>query len=354
MRFRGPIVVLLMAASAVGIGWAVAVDNAAIRPMPAQSNSVTATNFTAPNNLVPASKPALPAPEPPSDSALGFMLVQVSEQYQHTSRYPSYSVPLTKDQADAYAGNHYNPIVLPLSNGGEFTVSLEKYRFTRGETLLIVASLSGPMVVGHRMSARLEATAHSERVATTELSAAEGGFMEGVIDSDITPGEYRLIVAATVDGKPLRHVSTLTIEPDLGRFEGIGSVRIQDNDLVIPFEFAAKESGYYALSGQLFNNNQPIAHLTAEHQLTSGHHDIPLKAHGSVLASHEINGPMQLKNLQIRRLPMRPGDRTDFAFGPDDGFEFSPPDLDSLIDEPARDPLSQQRVTLLKNMAGKF
>lgn len=355
MRVRGPLIVVALVASAAGLGWTVAKENQWSLPTPlvdaleGQPGKLASTNAP---ELVLATGPAEPVP--PSDDALGYMFVQVAEQYEQSSRYPGYSVPLSQDQVSAYAGNHFDPITLPLSNGGEFIVSLEKFRFTRGEDILVVASLSGPMVVGHSMSARLESATDGTGAGSTTLAPAEDGLRDGIMDSDVTPGEYRLIVEASVDGKPLRHVSTLTIEPDLGDFEGIDSPHVAGNDLVIPFQFNARETGAYALSGHLFANGQPIAHLTTEQRLDHRGNTIELKVHGSLLASHTDKETMTLKNLQIRRLPARPGDRTDYAFGPEEGYQFPPPDLDSLEDTPARDPLSEQRAALLKSMAGKF
>jgi hypothetical protein len=54
-------------------------------------------------------------------------------------------------------------------------------------------------------------------------------------------------VEARVDGKPVRHVSSLSIEPDLGDFGGIDSPYVSGNDLVIPVRFDPDHAGYYAL-----------------------------------------------------------------------------------------------------------
>ena len=61
---------------------------------------------------------------------------------------------------------------------------------------------------------------------TTLEEAGAPGYFEGVLSADESPGEYRLVVEARLDGKPVRHVSTLAIEPYLGEFEGLGDARI--------------------------------------------------------------------------------------------------------------------------------
>jgi hypothetical protein len=118
--------------------------------------------------------------------------------------------------------------------------------------------------------------------------------------------------------------------------------------------FDPEQSGYYALSAQLYSGEIPLAQLQQETSLGSSSAVIRLKAHGSVLANRDIQGTLQLRHLQIRRLPAAPGDRTDYAFGPEEGYEFSPPDLDGLRDQPAMNPESEQRAALLRQLADKF
>lgn len=294
-------------------------------------------------------------PEPPSDNALGFMLASVADQYAETTRYPPWSIPLSPEQANAYGGNHYEPVSLPLEGDGQFTVTLEKYRFTAGEQILVAAAIRGSQVVGRSLSATLERPEGRDAIAGTTLEeAGSPGYFEGVLSADESPGEYRLIVEARLDGKPVRHVSTLAIEPYLGEFEGLGDARIQGNNLIIPVRFSPEDSGYYALSAQLFIGQRPVAQLQMEKRLDSTSNTINLKAHGTVLANETVDGQLQLKNLQIRQLPARPGDRTNYAFGPDEGYAFTPPDLGSLTDTPAVSPESEQRAALLRQLADKF
>jgi len=293
--------------------------------------------------------------EPPPDNALGFMLASVADQYAESTRYPAWSVPLSPKQASAYRGNHYEPVRLPLEGDGQFTVTLEKYRFTEGEQILVAAAIQGPQVVGRSLSATLESPDNRDALASTTLEeAGSPGYFEGVLSADESPGEYRLIVEARLDGKPVRHASTLTIEPYLGEFEGLGDARISNNNLTIPVRFSPEDPGFYALSAQLFIGQRPIAQLQMEKRLDSTSDTINLKAHGTVMANQTVDGQLQLRNLQIRQLPASPGDRTNYAFGPDEGYAFSPPDLDSLTDTPAVNPESEQRAALLRQLADKF
>jgi len=293
--------------------------------------------------------------KPQSDNPVGFMLAKVADQYARSARYPPWSVPLTEAQAKGYRGNHYEPVALPLENGGQFTVTLDKFRFTRGEDILVVASLQGPQVVGNSLQATLERPESRDSVETTTLEQdGETGYYQGSLTTDEEPGEYRLIVEATIDGKPVRHASSLTIEPYLGDFEGLEDTYLSNNNLVIPVNFSPQASGFYALSAQLYNGQQPVTQLQAEKRLDRTSDTLSLRAHGTVLANKSFNGKFQLRNLQIRQLPARPGDRTHYAFGPEEGYDFEPPDLDDLKDTPAVNPESEQRAALLKQLADKF
>lgn len=349
MRLRGPFWVLAAIGTAVGIGYLLSAS-------PDQPPVVAAAKaaFQSPQMSPAASttSPAIPPTlkPPPDDDAVRFMFAQVASRYQASTRYPRYSIPLSAEQAEAYAGNHYEPVILPLAGDGQFSVSLEKYRFTRGEDILVVATLNGPMVVGDQATARLESQDSSASDASS-LTRTPDGFFEGQLDSDQPPGEYRLIVEVSVDGKPIRHVSTLTIEPYLGDFDGVESPYIENNNLVIPVDFKPEAAGYFALSANLYIGERPVAHLSHEQRLDGSSATIDLKAHGTVLAGEPDAPVMQLKGLQIRRLPARPGDRTDYAFGPEEGFEFKASGLADLKDIPKRDPESVQRAALLKKLA---
>ncbi|BES70240.1 hypothetical protein RE428_12580 [Marinobacter nanhaiticus D15-8W] len=330
--------------------------------VPQDADPVAGMSSGGPSNA--ASKPsvqhALDAvqpsqPEPPPENALGFMLARVADQYEQASRYPVWSVPLSPEQASAYRGNHYEPTTLRLPGDGQFTVTLEKFRFTRGDDILIAAAIKGPQVVGNRLEATLEAPDSRDAVASTSLQeAGSQGYFEGTLSADKAPGEYRLIVEATIDGRPVRHASSLSIEPYLGDFEGVGDPHISDNNLIIPVQFSAEESGFYSLSAQLYSGQQPIAQLQAEQRLDSTTGTINLRAHGTVLADRSLKGRLQLKALQLRQLPAKPGDRTNHAFGPEEGYSFTPPDLDGLTDTPAVNPESEQRAALLRQLADKF
>jgi hypothetical protein len=358
MPLRMLLALTFVVSGAVGLGYFLSADNTVsfswkTGDSETRSRPSSGTDDTRPKSA-PVKSPTTEKQEP-SDNAIGFMLASTAVQYSQNIRYPTYSIPISESQARAYAGNRFDPVKLPLDGGGQFTVTLEKYRFVQEEDILVAASITGSQVVGPGLDATLESPESRQALASATLrNESDAPYYEGVIEADADPGEYRLVVEATIDGKPVRHVSTLTIEPDLGDFDGLGDARVTNNDLIIPVHFNAKEPGFYALSAQLYHNGRALAQLQAEKRLDGTTDTLELKAHGSVLAPREITGNLELRNLQIRRLPASPGDRTDYGFGPDDGYSFSPPDLDGLTDSPGGDPESEQRAALLQKLAGKF
>ncbi|MBK1871777.1 hypothetical protein FE848_00925 [Marinobacter sp. 1-3A] len=348
---------LVAACTVIGTGYLLSEENRfafSWESMAPGNKGQNKTPGSAPATLASAT-PAASRTQPPSDNPVGFMLAKVANEYAQSVRYPSWSVPLTEAQAKGYRGNHYEPVVLPLENSGQFTVTLEKFRFTRGEDILVVASLQGPQVMGPLLQASLERPESRDSPTSTNLEQdTQTGYYQGSLNSDQQPGDYRLVVEATVDGKPVRHVSSLTIEPYLGDFEGLDDTYVSNNNLVIPVTFSPQDSGFFALSAQLYNGQQPIAQLQAEKRLDRTSDTILLRAHGTVLANKSFDAKLQLRNLQIRQLPAKPGDRTHYAYGPSEGFDFEPPDLDDLQDTPAANPESEQRAALLKQLADKF
>ena len=350
-------VVLVAATIVIGIGLLLSPDDRSdsswdIESQGDEGQPKAARQSTAP---VASSVAAGFQKKPPSDNPIGFMLAEVADQYAQSVRYPPWSVPLTKAQAEGYRGNYYEPVALPLENGDQFTVTLDKFRFTQGEHILVVASLQGSQVIGNSMRATLEHPESRDSVRSTILEAdGQTGYYLGSLATDEEPGEYRLIVEASIDGKPVRHASSLTIEPYLGDFNGLEDTYVSNNNLVIPVSFSPQATGFYALSAQLYSGQQPIAQLQAEKQLNRTSDTIALQAHGTVLANKSLESQLQLRHLQIRRLPARPGDRSHYAFGPNDGYDFDPPDLDELHDTPAVNPESEQRAALLKQLVEKF
>lgn len=356
MPGKAIILFTIITAVVVGAGYLLSADNhTRFSWFTKPASDIGSASSQSPIETVQPSPDPVQQPEPPSDNALGFMLASVADQYAEATRYPAWSVPLSPEQARAYRGNHYEPVSLPLEGNGQFTVTLEKYRFTEGEQILVAAAIQSPQVVDRSLSATLERPESRDAVASTTLEqAGSPGYFEGVLAANESPGEYRLIVEARLDGKPVRHASTLTIEPYLGDFEGLGNARVSGNNLIIPVRFSPEDPGFYALSAQLYVGQRPVAQLQVEKRLDSTSDTINLRAHGTVLANQTVDGQLQLKNLQIRQLPARPGDRTNYAFGPDEGYSFTPPDLESLTDTPAVDPESEQRAALLRQLADKF
>ncbi|TGN41491.1 AsmA family protein [Marinobacter confluentis] len=357
MPVRLLLAVAFIALCTVGIGFYLSAENTGrfawlTDALPGQATaSQTTSSPTAASTNVPSQAP--PPTEPP-DNALGFMLASAAQQYAQDIRYPAYSLPLTEAQAEGYQGNRFDPVALPLPGDGTFTVTLEKFRFVADEPILVAASVTGQQVVSDTMTASLESAANRDILESGALARSADGFYEGQLTAASEPGEYRLIVEARIDGDTVRHASTLTIEPYLGDFKGLGDPDIRNNDLVIPVHFDAEAPGYYSLSAQLLDNGRPIALLNAEKRMDGSSNTIDLRAHGTVLAGKQVDGQLHIRHLQIRRLPAQPGDRTDYGFGPDEGYTFTPPDLESLTDTPASDPESEQRAALFQKLADRF
>ena len=289
MPGKAIILFTIITAVVVGTGYLLSADNhTRFSWLTKPASDIGSASSQSPIETVQPSPDPVQQPEPPSDNALGFMLASVADQYAEATRYPAWSVPLSPEQARAYRGNHYEPVSLPLEGNGQFTVTLEKYRFTEGEQILVAAAIQSPQVVDRSLSATLERPESRDAVASTTLEQA---------------------------GSP-------------GYFEGV--------------------------LAQLYVGQRPVAQLQVEKRLDSTSDTINLRAHGTVLANQTVDGQLQLKNLQIRQLPARPGDRTNYAFGPDEGYSFTPPDLESLTDTPAVDPESEQRAVLLRQLADKF
>ncbi|WLD57422.1 hypothetical protein NFC81_11960 [Salinispirillum sp. LH 10-3-1] len=288
--------------------------------------------------------------EPPT--ALQAAWLEVAEAYAVSAQHPSYSIPLQADQVVAYRGNAYEPVSLPLVTGAVMRVFLPQLRYQKGDVVSVRAEVDGAAQLDNRMAVRLVAVSDESEATTAELrrAAPDESFLGELDTATVTPGEYRLIVTARIDQEAISHVSLLVVEPDIGDLLGVGATGVAANHLVVPVRFQAVEAGRYALSANLFTGDQPIAHLTGDASLAAGAGEIPLQVYGSLLVGVDLSMGLRLMDVQVRRLPARPGVRTAYMFGATTGYEVSVPSLDDLEDVPYSDDLTQQRIDFLNSL----
>lgn len=181
MPLRALLTLTIVVSGAIGLGYLLAAEN------PGRFAWITGANHAEPlpdasDSQVPAlanSSSPPPKPEPP-DNAVGFMLASAANQYTQNIRYPEYSIPLSEDQAQAYRGNRFEPVELPLEGDGRFTVTLEKYRFVQDEDILVVATITGSSVVSDRLEVTLESTESRQQHASSSLKNDSGdSYYEG-------------------------------------------------------------------------------------------------------------------------------------------------------------------------------
>ena len=98
---------------AVGLGYLLSADNTVrfswiTGESEGRSPSPSGTDTTR-SKPAPAESPTVEKQEP-SENAIGFMLASAAAQYSQNIRYPTYSIPISDDQAKAYAGNRFDQI----------------------------------------------------------------------------------------------------------------------------------------------------------------------------------------------------------------------------------------------------
>lgn len=153
MLYRALSISLAITAGVAGAVWLLSAENEGSFWGLQQDTTTSVPEAVSNQESAAQATPAGPVSETPSENALGFMLASVAEEYQQTIRYPDYSVPLTKAQAEAYQGNRYHPVVLPLEGDGRFVVTLDKFRFSQGLRPLCTAlqrrNPAGPIATGN-------------------------------------------------------------------------------------------------------------------------------------------------------------------------------------------------------------
>ena len=285
---------------------------------------------------------------------------RVADVYAQTSKYPPYSLPIDKKDLAQYRYNRYFPVKLPLQtkDGGKavLTIMLEQLHFQKGDPILGVAKVSGAQASKVDLSEVSILSHKGKTLYQTSLGKPDQGNSYSLViqppetQSEDWPAQLMLRVSGTLNGDKVDGVVPFFYDDPIGRISEVGDAYIDGANLIIPVTADLKSDGYYAISGNLYSTKgQPLVHLEAQARMSVFDNTAKLKVHRVALQAKGDAGPYLLKDLMLRKLPDKPGDRT--LFGPVDkkafhvnGFPFS-----DYSQAPYTDPMRKARLEFLRH-----
>lgn len=284
---------------------------------------------------------------------------RVADIYQQMAKFPPYSVPITPQSVKQFHYNQYFPVTIPLDTPDghvQIKVLLQQLHFQKGDSIVGVASISGSASNNASLDSVSILSDKNAVLYSSSLSASDKGNGYAIVidppagSTSDWPSNLLLRVSGSAGNHSIAAVAPFFYDDPIGKVSDVGDASIDGPNLVIPVTLDLEGDGYYAVSGDLYSTDgQPLVHLETKAQLSKFDDNTTLKAHRAALQETGNAGPYVLKDLMIRKLPDKPGDRT--LFGPTNpkkfpvqGFPFN-----QYSQQPWTDPMTKARLEFLRS-----
>lgn len=321
--------------------------NEVTMPEAVSSESTTEeTKILKTSNVAEASLQQLPGVEKSEegfdfDDSMKLKLKKVSEAYEQQAKFPSFSTPINPEELES----KYLPDI-PVSNDlpanlrdpNSPTLSIEtnQLRYFYGDHLTARVEISGlsedensavsaRLMNNGELIARATVIRTEEGAHTYQLDFSELRFDDVEWKQELTVDtEFQFLGNSYQRGASIEYLTTIA------RVEEVAPSEVQDDYLYIPVYVSTDKPGYHRLRANLYEaeSGDPLVHLRAEETIDGSSGTLILKAHISALKEAGSEGPYELKDISLQRLPSKPDYITEFgrvdqsAFSVD-GFSFS-------------------------------
>lgn len=308
-----------------------------------------------------AAEPVEADAEPPGpERQIANEFARVADAYEAGSQYPAYSFPISEEHLQDYAYNQYSPVVTPVSDGGDtarLSVELEQLHFEKGNPILGTATVSGDAASDLTVNEVSVRDPAGQSLYRQSLEAESDGEYELVIrpsgsEASEWPVELMVMVSGSFRGRDVEAVAPLRYNDPVGEVASVGDARVEGAHLIIPVEVDVDGEGDYAISGNLYSRDgQPLIHIEHEARLSGFDNGTKLRIHRQALEAKGNEGPYELGDLRLRKLPARPGDRTSYGPRLEKRFNVEGASFDEYSDTTYEDPMREARLEFLRKAA---
>jgi len=291
---------------------------------------------------------------------------RVADIYEQRSKYAPYSLYLSAEQTDLINPNqsHESPRAYDI-DGQSVSILIKplKYRFSTGQKIEVdiqIKSSAEGLKSITKLGLDVMATSSKELWPMKSVSDVQ---QEGIrtikaefdTSSELarfTEEDYSVVVKASFNGEsPVIQSAPIKIVNSIASIIGLGSNRIENNDLIIPINIEADKSGYYQVSASLFDmqSNTAISFLIAKERLSSGSNTLEAKVQGLVLRDKGFSGPFRLQGITLVKKSERPGMVEEYGIS-EKSYSVDAIDLTDFESIPYDDPMTEQRLEFMRNI----
>jgi hypothetical protein len=331
-----------------------------------------------PSTVKEAKKKILPKPLEPLtvEKGMHHEMQRVADIYEQRSKYAPYSLYLSPEQTDLINPNqsHESPRGYDV-DGNNISILIKpgSYRFSSAEIvdvdIEIKSSVEGLKSVT-KLMVDLMATSSKEKwsmkltndiqqsgtrsiKAELDLGSDLTSFSEGSSsEGDFSEEGYSIVVQASFNGEsPVIQSAPIKIVDSIAKVVGVGTNRVESNDLIIPIKIEADKSGYFQLSASLFDKktNSAISFLIAKERLSSGSNTLEAKVQGLVLRDKGFSGPFRLQGITLVKKSERPGMKEEYGIA-GESYSVDAIDLNDFESIPYEDPMTEQRLEFMRSI----
>jgi hypothetical protein len=281
-------------------------------------------------------------------------LIQIADSFSEDIKYPSYSKPIRNNhELKKYIPNQSIASSVALSskqdNSPRMSIKSSKHQYFKGETIDSLASIEGlntdksvsvsarlvksGQIISRAQGIKSEKNPHSFTISFGSEQTSEqheSGLLRVIAKFKVNNQSYEI-------GTPVNYVNIVA------SIDHIGAAQVTESFLDIPVYITTSQLGFHQISANLYNatTGEALLHLSAEKELLSDRDFISLKAHISALKAMKHEGPYELKDLSLTRMPSRPNFTTEYGNIPQSsfivtGFPFTDYEDVPYVDEQAK------------------
>lgn len=296
------------------------------------------------------------------DDELKSKLRAIGNAYEARAQYPEFSQPIAPDEIEAkYRGNTPVPSELPADlsdpNSPGISILTDRFRYFPGDQLVAQATISG---LSEEESSTV--TAHlmrggeplSRASITPVPNEPHSYFLDFVsLQLDDVSWKQRLTIRAefVFRGKSYTRDATVEYVSTVASVDGVARSEVENEYLLIPVYVSTEKPGLHRLQANLYDaaSGEPLVHLSAEGQVDSSG-SLELKAHIASLKSAGSEGPYDLKDLVLTRLPTSPDYITEYGRVDQERYQIGKHSFEDYLDKPYVNPKANRIASELRRL----
>ncbi|MCD8533123.1 MAG: hypothetical protein LRY66_17615 [Saccharospirillaceae bacterium] len=298
--------------------------------------------------------------QPPLPAAMQQAMTQVAAAYQISSQYPPYSIPLDSQQtellqpnAGAHSVRDLNSVGLP----GQLSIQLSAYRYRQDEPIEADITLSGDDALFSQLSGlTLSVRDNSNTVLLMPQAQIQNNRSEQRLHTrfsgrDSWPTELNLVAELQLsDGSTCARVRRFRSLPPSPKSPA--SARLMSTTTNWSFRSTLTKPPPVTTSSPpacTMPIKSPLAYLQGKGRIGSSG-TLELRVHGSLL--YNLGGIQNLwiGNLQLRKMPEKPGPEVQWGFSREDFYAVNNVDPSRFSPIPFQDEQTLSRLQFLQSL----